>query len=84
MRRATITIPDDLEDELNSYMKDQEPPPSLTGLVEIALRRFLRERQLESLQYRPARRPLSITPSERGSGRRDVSLNHDRHLAEET
>jgi len=81
MRRATITIPDDLESELNTYMEAQDAPPSLTGLVEVALRRFLEEKRLESRQFRPARKPFSITPAKKGSGRRDVSIAHDRYLA---
>jgi metal-responsive CopG/Arc/MetJ family transcriptional regulator len=83
MRRATVTIPDDLETELDSYIKAQDAPPSLTGLVEVALRRFLQEKRLESRQYRPARRPFSITPADKGSGRRDMSVEHDRYLAED-
>jgi hypothetical protein len=43
MKRATITIPDDLESEMGSYMKAQDAPPSLNGIVEAALRRFLEE-----------------------------------------
>jgi hypothetical protein len=83
MKRATITIPDDLESEMGSYMKAQDAPPSLNGIVEAALRRFLEEKRLESRQYRPPRRPFSITPAEKGSGRRDVSAEHDRYLAED-
>ncbi len=81
MRRATITIPDDLEAELNTYIEAQDAPPSLTGLIEAALRHFLEQKRLESRQYRPPRRPFSITPAERGSGRRNVSVEHDRYLA---
>ena len=81
MRRATITIPDDLEAQLNSYMGAQDAPPSLTGLVEAALRRFLEEKRLESRQFRPARKPFSVTPAKKGSGRRDISIAHDRYLA---
>lgn len=83
MRRATVTIPDDLETELNRYLKAQDAPPSLTGLVEAALRRFLEEKRLESRQHRPARRPFSITPAERGSGHHDVSIEHDRYLTKD-
>lgn len=82
MRRVTITIPDDLETELISYMGALDAPHSLTGLVEVALRRFLEAKRLESRQYRPARRPFSITPAEKGSGHHDVSAEHDRYLAE--
>jgi hypothetical protein len=63
-------------------MKAQDAPPSLTGLVEAALRRYLEEKRMESRQYRPPRRPFSVTPAEKGSGRSDVSAEHDRYLAE--
>lgn len=43
MRRATITLPDDLETELESYLATQDAPPSLTALVQAALRRYLEE-----------------------------------------
>lgn len=45
MRRATITLPDDLEAEVEEYLADQEAPPSLTSLIQAALRRFLGERR---------------------------------------
>lgn len=41
MRRATITIPDDLEDDLESYLDSQEVRPSLASLAQQAIRRFL-------------------------------------------
>jgi len=46
MRRATITLPDDLEAEVEEYLARQEAPPSLTSLVQAALRRFLGERRI--------------------------------------
>ena len=82
MRRATITIPDDLDAELDVYMKEQDVAPSLTGLVEAALRRFLDEKRFESLQYQPPRSSFRPAPAEKGSGLHDVSLDHDRYLAE--
>lgn len=83
MRRATITIPDDLDAELNAYLAAQDASPSLTAVVEVALRRYLQEKKLEARQYVPAKGPLRITPAPRGSGRRDVSVEHDRYLAED-
>ncbi len=80
MRRATITLPDDLEAELESYLAAQDAAPSLTSLVEVALRRYLRDRRLETRQYRPPEGRLRITPASQGSGAVDVSLEHDRHL----
>lgn len=83
MRRATITLPDDLEAELDSYLETQDAAPSLTGLVVVALRRYLEDKRLETRQYQPPAGPLRITPAERGSGAADTSLDHDRYLADD-
>jgi hypothetical protein len=41
MRRATVTIPDDLERALDSYRKDLEFPPSLAAVMQAALKEYL-------------------------------------------
>jgi hypothetical protein len=48
----------------------------------VALRRFLQEKQLEVRQYQAPRGPFRVTPAPKGSGKRDVSAEHDRYLAE--
>jgi hypothetical protein len=68
MKRATVTIPDDLADAVESYVRDQEAPPPLTAVVQAALRQFLALRGY----LRPAG-PLRIRPARRGSGHRDIS-----------
>lgn len=87
MRRATITIPDDLEADLAAFLAAQDPQPSLTRLMQAALRRFLAEKRLERAldqrQAGPARGPLTITPASRGSGESAISIEHDRHLTRE-
>ncbi len=75
MKRATITIPDDLAEAMESYVQAQEAAPPLTAVVQAALRQYLTERG-----YLRARGPLRISPARRGSGRRDVSQAHDRYL----
>jgi hypothetical protein len=77
MKRATVTIPDDLEKAVDSYVRAQEAPPPLTAVVQAALREYLAER---GFLQGPAR-PLRITPARQGSGRHDVSEAHDRYLA---
>ncbi len=77
MKRATVTIPDDLADALESYARDQEARPTLTVVVQAALRQFLAHRG-----YLRPRGPFHITPAKRGSGLRDVSQEHDRYLVE--
>ena len=76
MKRATVTIPDDLSKAVERYVRDQEARPPLTAVVQAALRQYLTERG-----YLRAGGPFRITPSRRGSGRRDVSQAHDRYLA---
>jgi len=77
MKRATMTLPDDLAKAVDEYVAAQEAPPALTAVVQAALREYLRERGF----LRPYR-PLKITPAPRGSGLTDVSVNHDRYFAE--
>jgi hypothetical protein len=76
MKRATITIGDDVETAIDAYRKRQEVPPALTAVVQAALREFLERRG-----FAPPRRPFRIAPSKKGSGKRDVSLRHDEYLA---
>ena len=73
MKRATVSIPDDLAKAVDSYVGAQEAPPSFTAVVQAALRQYLTERG-----YLRARKPLRINPATRGSGRRDVSLTSER------
>jgi hypothetical protein len=77
MKRATMTLPDDLAEAVEKYVQAQDAPPALTAVVQAALREYLRDRGF----LRPYR-PLKISPAPRGSGRRDVSENHDRYFAE--
>ncbi len=76
MKRATITIKDDLETVLESYVSSQEVPPTLTAIVQAALGEYLARRGAAA----PSK-PLRITPAKKGSGKSDVSRNHDRYFA---
>ena len=77
MRRATITIDKEVAQALEAYVRDQEAAPALTAVVQAALRSFLAERG-----YLPARRRPKITPAPRGSGKSDISVEHDKYFAE--
>lgn len=77
MKRATITLTDDLERAMDAYLNDQDTPPPLTSVVQAALRQYLAERG-----YMPASRRFHISPASKGSGRRDVSIKHDHYLAQ--
>ena len=79
MKRATVTLPDDLEELVEAYRRTQEVPPAFTAVVQAALKEFLARRGFAS--DRPFR-PFEVTPAEEGSGVGDVSSNHDRHFAE--
>jgi hypothetical protein len=74
MKRATMTFPDDLAKAMDDYLQSQDAPPSLTTLMQAALREYLRERG-----FLREFRPLKITPKG-NSGRSDVSQNHDLYL----
>ena len=75
MKRATMTLPDDLAEAVDNYVRAQETPPALTTVVQAALREYLRERG-----FLRRHRPLKIQPVGR-SGRSDVSQEHDAYLA---
>jgi hypothetical protein len=77
MRRATITLTDELERAVEAYIEAQPAPPTLTAVVQAALRDFL---TAQSPSARGKR--LQITPAETGSGYTNTSRDHDRVLAE--
>lgn len=72
-----MTLPDDLAHAVEEYVKAQEAPPALTTVMQMALREYLGARGF--LRHH---RALKITPAPRGSGRSDVSVEHDRYFAE--
>jgi hypothetical protein len=74
MKRATMTLPDDLAEAVEKYVQAQEAPPALTTVVQTALREYLRERG-----FLRTYRPLKIRPKG-NSGRSDVSQDHDLYL----
>lgn len=81
MRRATVTIPDDLEKELDAFLRAQDAAPSLASVLQVALRRFLEERRWAAREFQTPRGPLRVTPATQGSGSEDGSVEHDRYLA---
>ena len=81
MKRATITIPDDLEQELNAYLERQEIATPLTSLIQTALRAFLHEQKWKERDYRAPKTELDVPISKSGSGRRNISVDHDEFLS---
>jgi hypothetical protein len=79
MKRATITLPDELEEALEAYRRSQDLPLPLTALIQAPLREYPEKRDFLS-PY--SGRSFGITPARRGSESKDVSSEHDRYLAE--
>ena len=75
MKRATITLPDELE----AYLRSQDVALPFTAVTQAALREYLERRGFTAS---PAGKAFRITPASEGSGERDVSADHDRHFAE--
>jgi len=82
VKRITVTLPDELERDLCRYLARQETPPSLTAVAQVALREFLRNRQLRDRGVRTASKPfaLAVLPEKDELGEGDVSLHHDQYL----
>jgi hypothetical protein len=76
MKRATVTISDEIEANLDAYIRQQEISPALTAIVQAALQEFLARRG-----FAASARKLRITPAKTGSGAKDGSVHHDRYLA---
>lgn len=84
MKRITVTLPDDLEQELNIYLASKDAPPNLTTLTQAALRDYLQIKKLSERAHRSAQKPFTVSPlAEKDSnGELDVSLHHDAYLAD--
>lgn len=79
MKRASITLPHDLEMALEAYQRSQDVPLPLTALTQAALREYLAKR---GFLPPSSERSFRITPSGQGSGSNNVSSEHGRYLAE--
>ena len=71
-----MTLSDEIEQNLEAYIRQQDAAPPLTAVVQAALTEYLARRG-----FSPQPRKLVITPAKRGSGARNVSVEHDRYLA---
>lgn len=79
MKRATITLDDELEEAVESYRRDQDVPLPLTGVTRAALEEYLQDRGYLAPKSHV---PFRITPAEPGSGLGDLSENHDAYFAD--
>ena len=73
----TIMIPDDLAEAIDKYTAERGPTAIRSSVIEGALREYLAQWGSPRPQ-----RVFRITPARKGSGRSDVSVEHDRYLAE--
>ncbi|CAN5536093.1 hypothetical protein BH23CHL2_BH23CHL2_16280 [soil metagenome] len=85
MGKITITITPQLDAEIEEYLEFNRDNGDLSTLVGDALRDYLARRrdELEIINPDRPRRTLRITSAREGSGRSDVSINHDNYLVEE-
>ena len=84
MKRATITFPDELEAKLDTYLAQQQTPPSLSTVVQTALENFLEGQKWAAYQPQPATRPFHVSVAEEGGDADDVSLYPDAYSAAAT
>lgn len=82
MKRATITLSDELEAAVTSFQEDQAVPPSLATIARMALREYLAARGY--LVPTRERRVLRLTPVPLDADEATtVSREHNRFLAQE-
>ena len=61
MKRASVTITDDLEKALEAYGRDQDIPPRLVDVMQAALREYLAGRgYLQTSPTRARRKPKGV------------------------
>lgn len=72
-------VEDDLEEALAAYQRRRGGDPNLSAAIQNVLRDFLGE---SGYHVTPPTRALRLPPAEPGRGFTDVSVNHDRYLAE--
>ena len=77
MKRRQITLPDDLDAALTSTEEREGATLAPDAVIQAALREYVAARG-----YVAPKQPLRITPAIKGSGVRDISVDHDRYFAE--
>jgi hypothetical protein len=82
MRRALVTIPDDVEAALERYLQRQDEPTDLDHVVADALRDYLARPHVHRRKPPGSPPPFWVTPVEEkdAQGEPDVSINHDHYL----
>ncbi|MEM6428376.1 MAG: hypothetical protein AAF708_03980 [Deinococcota bacterium] len=80
LKRATITLLDDLETRLNAFIAKQPVPPSLSAVVQTALEAFLDSQMWAAYEPSIPVKAFKITPFV-GDLDGDTSINHDEYPA---
>ena len=77
MKRVTVSVSDEIEESLDDYLRDQEVAPSLTAVLQAALKDYLADRG-----YLRGASAFKVTPASEGSGLSDISQSHDQYFSE--
>ncbi len=72
MRRATVTIPEELERAMESYRGDLDFPPSLAKLMQAALAEYLSQRGYDA-GGSSSSRPTMMENAPRNKGTKMIS-----------
>ncbi len=85
MKRLTVNLPDDLEARFEEHLHERGTPPDT--VIEAALREYLENARetvrLDGEAFPAPERPPRFAPAEKGSGKGDISVAHDRYLTDE-
>ena len=81
VKRASITLPSELDQRVDEFLSAQSPRPSLTALVQEALSAYLDDYEWKRREYTPAKESVLTVTTER-TGHSDTAARHDEALAE--
>lgn len=83
VHQVTISISDEVLSAIEKWRLESGTAGDVESAVEHALDEwFTRQDAWGGREYRQASSSLQITPADVGSGRHDISVDHDRYLAE--
>jgi hypothetical protein len=77
VKRVIVSVSDEIAESLDDYLRDQEVAPSLSAVLQAALKDYLAERG-----YLRQASAFKITPAGEGSGLTDISQSHDQYFSE--
>lgn len=85
MSQISINVPPEIEEELQRYLRFECNKEDLSPHAKEALDAYTAQQRSEATLVNTDRpyRTLRFPPSNVGSGLSDVSINHDKYLAED-